>query len=248
MRSACFLTISLALHLTVLVYFGVGDKRHSLAPIAVTILPIEADVDQENSPTGNGNSRARNGNPEIRKIVTQTVPLEQRPFENEKVNEALTHPSPVEVRAKSAETSVVHAVANTVKEISPTPIGSGSTNGHGNGDGISGNGAANGVGQRVAARAAITAPARYSNTPKPAYPDSARREGREGRVLLRVLIDEQGETKTVEVSRSSGSDALDRAAASVIRRWRFHPARSGEQAIESWVTVPIDFRLDDTRD
>jgi len=93
----------------------------------------------------------------------------------------------------------------------------------------------------------MSAPARYSDTPKPAYPESARREGREGRVLLRVLIDDQGETKAVEVSRSSGSDALDQAATSAIKRWRFHPARSGDQPIESWVSVPIEFRLTDAK-
>ena len=66
-------------------------------------------------------------------------------------------------------------------------------------------------------------------------------------MLLRVLIDDQGETKAVEVSRSSGSDALDHAASSAIKRWRFHPARSGDQPIESWVNVPIDFRLSETK-
>lgn len=93
----------------------------------------------------------------------------------------------------------------------------------------------------------MSSPARYGDTPKPAYPESARREGSEGRVLLRVLIDDQGEAKAVEVSRSSGSDALDQAATSAIKRWRFHPARSGDQPIESWVSIPIDFRLTDAK-
>jgi periplasmic protein TonB len=87
--------------------------------------------------------------------------------------------------------------------------------------------------------------ASYRDTPRPEYPDSARREGREGRVLLRVLIDDQGRTKAVEINTSSGSSILDRAAAEAIRRWSFHPARYGEQPVESWLRIPIEFRLAD---
>ena len=64
-------------------------------------------------------------------------------------------------------------------------------------------------------------------------------------MLLRVLVDDQGFSKQVEVNRSSGSDTLDRAAAEAIKRWRFYPARYGDKPIESWLRVPIEFRLDD---
>jgi TonB family protein len=67
--------------------------------------------------------------------------------------------------------------------------------------------------------------ARYLDTPKPSYPEIARRKGREGRVLLRVLVDDQGRTKTVEINSSSGNEALDRAAAEAVKRWHFQPAR-----------------------
>src|SRR6185503_6865499 len=60
--------------------------------------------------------------------------------------------------------------------------------------------------------------ARVRDTPRPEYPENARREGREGRVLLRVLVDDQGRSKKVEINSSSGSEALDRAAAEAIKR------------------------------
>ena len=87
----------------------------------------------------------------------------------------------------------------------------------------------------------------YAYSPKPEYPDSARREGKEGRVVLRVLVDEEGKSKSVEVNDSSGSETLDRAAAEVIKRWRFSPARYGNKSVESWVKIPIDFRLTDAK-
>ena len=62
-------------------------------------------------------------------------------------------------------------------------------------------------------------------------------------MLLRVLIDDQGRAKKVEVNTSSGSELLDRAAAEAIKRWRFHPARYGDKPVESWIRIPIEFRL-----
>ena len=53
--------------------------------------------------------------------------------------------------------------------------------------------------------------------------------------------------KLVEINRSSGSEALDRAATEAIKHWRFHPARSGDKPVESWVSIPIEFRLEDLR-
>jgi protein TonB len=61
--------------------------------------------------------------------------------------------------------------------------------------------------------------------------------------LLRVLVDQEGKAKIVEISSSSGSETLDRAAAQTIKRWRFFPARFGGKPVEHWVRFPIDFRL-----
>lgn len=89
--------------------------------------------------------------------------------------------------------------------------------------------------------------AAYRTTTKPDYPERARREGKEGRVLLHVLVDEEGRSKIVAVDTSSGSDVLDQAAREAIKKWRFSPARQGEKAVESWVKIPIDFRLTEAR-
>jgi TonB family protein len=121
------------------------------------------------------------------------------------------------------------------------------TGGDGNGFGSPGTGSGLGIGNGTGSSGSgiPLTQARYRNTPKPNYPENARREGREGSVLLRVLVDEQGRSRKVEIHSSSGSDALDRAAADAIKRWRFHPARYGEQPVESWLRIPIEFRLAD---
>ena len=130
-------------------------------------------------------------------------------------------------------------------------FGVGDGGGFGRGSGGTGNSAAGsgaGSGRRIGNGNGQYTRARTSDAPKPKYPDTARRNGKEGRVLLRVLVNEEGRSAAVEVNRSSGIEALDQAAVEAIKRWRFTPARLGDSPIESWVRIPIDFRLNDTQD
>lgn len=244
MRWARFFIISLTLHVAALVYFIAFYQWQPARPIAVTILPIEPEVDIVRNYGGNGSGEERNQQPAHR-TIKRSPQTEQRLPDTDRVSEPLAHPSAIEVSAQASEANMVHTTSTAGAEVASPAPGSGAAGNSGSGS--PGSGSGSGPGRGSSPRAVITAPARYSDTPKPAYPESARREGREGRVLLRVLIDDQGEAKTVEVSRSSGSDALDQAATNAIKRWRFHPARAGDQPIESWVSVPIDFRLTDAK-
>jgi protein TonB len=81
------------------------------------------------------------------------------------------------------------------------------------------------------------------NNPKPPYPLAARRRGLEGRVLLAARVSTDGVCAEVRLRQSSGHALLDEAALTTVRRWRFVPARRGETPVESWVNVPISFRL-----
>ena len=83
----------------------------------------------------------------------------------------------------------------------------------------------------------------YLNNPAPTYPALSRRSGEQGRVLLRVFVDEIGAAKTVEISQSSGFPRLDTAAAEAVRQWRFIAAHRGDESIAAWVLVPIHFNL-----
>lgn len=83
----------------------------------------------------------------------------------------------------------------------------------------------------------------YLDNPKPLYPHASRRLGEEGKVVLRVFVSAEGEAKRVEVKHSSGFQRLDQAAEEAVARWRFVPARRGEQAVTAWVMVPIVFSL-----
>ena len=120
---------------------------------------------------------------------------------------------------------------------SAAPAGGGASDGvaalsgGGGGDGSGGDGSG---GTRVA----------YGTNPLPPYPLIARRLGKEGVVLLEVLVAPDGHAADVRVLRSSGFAPLDDSAVTTVReRWRFIPQRRGGVPVESRVTVPIRFRL-----
>lgn len=86
--------------------------------------------------------------------------------------------------------------------------------------------------------------AAYLNNPAPAYPALSRRLGEEGRVLLRVQVMEDGSAGSVELQTGSGSSRLDQAALEAVKKWRFVPAKRGEQAVSASVVVPVRFSIE----
>jgi len=85
--------------------------------------------------------------------------------------------------------------------------------------------------------------AAYLNNPSPSYPLMARRMQQQGQVLLDVYILPNGTVGDLKVKRSSGFTVLDDAAVESVRKWRFVPAKRGNEAIAYWYTVPVDFSL-----
>ncbi len=87
--------------------------------------------------------------------------------------------------------------------------------------------------------------AAYLQNPAPVFPPLSRRQGEQGKVLLRVKVSAEGHPVAVDLEKSSNFVRLDEAARLAVSRWRFVPARRGEQAVEGSVIVPIVFRLED---
>ncbi len=83
--------------------------------------------------------------------------------------------------------------------------------------------------------------------PAPIYPDIARQNGWQGRVVLRVLVTAEGRVGAISVHKTSGHAELDLAALDVVRRdWRFHPGLRGGIPFASEIGVPVEFKLRST--
>ncbi len=73
------------------------------------------------------------------------------------------------------------------------------------------------------------------------YPPLLRDAGIGGVVLLHLHLDETGRVTNVLVFRSSGHQALDRAALQVVPDLRFSPAMNREEAVAVWIVIPMRF-------
>lgn len=77
----------------------------------------------------------------------------------------------------------------------------------------------------------------------PVYPPASRRMDEHGVVRLRVLVDERGRPREVQVAQSSGFERLDEAAITAVRRWQFSPAMQESRAVSTWTQVKVIFQL-----
>lgn len=84
----------------------------------------------------------------------------------------------------------------------------------------------------------------YLNNPSPAYPPLSKRKKEQGTVLLKVLVNQDGNAESISLINSSGFERLDQAALETVRRWRFVPAKKNNVAISGYAIVPIEFSLD----
>jgi protein TonB len=68
-------------------------------------------------------------------------------------------------------------------------------------------------------------------------------QGTQGKLVVRVQVLANGLPGEMLLKQSSGNAILDKDARETLARWRFSPARKGGQAVDSWVDVPVIYRL-----
>jgi TonB family protein len=83
---------------------------------------------------------------------------------------------------------------------------------------------------------------RFLRREMPIYPIMARRLGREGKVVLRLTIDEKGNLLNVEVLKGAGY-GLTEAAVEAVRRSKFLPAKKEGKPVSSRAILPVRFTL-----
>ena len=265
-----FLSISLGFHLLVLSIFSIfspNSKSHSLPAfnIEVSLLPL---MKEEREPLRKVENRykvrseerealktvekkqmeIRSESPatshEEKKIsqvekVEVTLPKQEQepvttpPVQSEVKIVSIGEPKPspsnnekIEIGSKKEERVVLASLGNPVSSVNPSEK------------------------PRVAMKSPslseseiVFAQPRYSENPKPLYPQEARKKGYEGEVLLRVEVLSNGRVGEIEVRRSSGHEVLDRSAITTVKQWKFVPAKKGETQVPVWVNIPVAFQL-----
>ena len=148
---------------------------------------------------------------------------------------------PVPATVKSAQSaSSVTALNKT--QINLTPV-------HSNED-SSGNKLSNPIHQdsgtgHIMALGEVGSP-RFIHRELPKYPFMARKLGKEGKVILRLTLDAQGQLQAVETVEANGFGFAE-AASAAIRMSTYSPAVKNGRAVSSQVLVPVKFVLQESQ-
>lgn len=88
-----------------------------------------------------------------------------------------------------------------------------------------------------------TANADYLETAPGDYPPLARQMNLEGTVRVRVRVGTDGKPLEARALPAPGMGVFNRAAERTVMRYRFVPARRGQQAVEDVIVIPVVFQL-----
>jgi protein TonB len=90
--------------------------------------------------------------------------------------------------------------------------------------------------------AEVVSEAKFRMPPQsPVYPRLALRRRQQGEAWVKALVNAEGETQNVVLSRSSGFDSLDRSALAAVSKWLFAAAQVNGRPVTAWVEVPVSF-------
>lgn len=222
--------------------FFMGEAKPAFPPPS----PIEIEIEPSRLlDTGSGTLNLASGSPfpgpkTVKRKIRFTAGRRPRKADSPKVEEArVAAPAPVPpgtyppaAPGEAVDTSVAVPVSDGGQS-----EGAGSGGGGAGGSGT-GNSPGDGIGTTGYTGAG------YRSGALPPYPGAARRAGREGLVLLRVLVATNGSVASVTVRETSGYDDFDSVAVRAVRKWRFSPARRAGQPVASFHDVRVRFRLE----
>jgi len=78
------------------------------------------------------------------------------------------------------------------------------------------------------------------------YPQSAKENKLEGKVIIKAIIDEKGNVSSTEVVQSLSKE-YDNAAALAIKKTKFTPGIKDGKKVSAEITIPIMFKLSDKK-
>ncbi|WP_051202062.1 energy transducer TonB [Ferrimonas senticii] len=99
------------------------------------------------------------------------------------------------------------------------------------------------LGQQLASLSEVDQPPKLLKYLPPKMPMKARNAGVTGKVMLRLVVSEQGEVVEATVQQAEPAGYFEQAALDAAKRWQFKPALIAQQAVAVFVDVPINFEL-----
>jgi TonB family protein len=78
---------------------------------------------------------------------------------------------------------------------------------------------------------------------KPVYPKEAKMQDIQGKVFLKLLIDEKGNVAKAKVEKGVNA-LLDKSALTAAKKAKFSPAMVKDKPVKVWVVLPVSYKLD----
>jgi TonB family protein len=79
--------------------------------------------------------------------------------------------------------------------------------------------------------------------PDPVYPDTAKKDGIEGNIVLKFVVDERGIVYNPEVLEADPNGVFEESALSAITKFKFIPAKRNNVPVKSTVYLPIKYEI-----
>jgi periplasmic protein TonB len=204
----------------------------------------------KNAPTGKAVAPAPTAVPARYEPHKQMPPAKPQavPVPKQKANAPQTPiRSPVDRGADASATAKGQAMAASAQAQAggtSSGVGKGNAIDKASGAGGTGSGGSGGANRPVDGVFGAQGGPSYLHKVLPVYPRFAQRIGKEGTVLLRLTLDEDGILKAVEIVEKAGH-GFDEAAVAAVRASRFRPAIHHGAYVACRAMLPVRFELKD---
>ncbi len=78
--------------------------------------------------------------------------------------------------------------------------------------------------------------------PMPEYSDKGRKERKQGFVVIKMIVGDDGLPRDIKVDHSLSPD-LDQSAVNCVKKWKFSPANKEGEPVAVEMTVEVSFHL-----
>lgn len=82
-----------------------------------------------------------------------------------------------------------------------------------------------------------------THQPQPKLPPRIVQKQIEGKVLLRLLVDEDGRVERIRVMQAEPQGLFEESVKEAARQWRYQPAQYKGKPVKTWIEVPMNFKL-----
>lgn len=229
--------------LALMIFLGVREIIKPKPPAAVTTLDVK--IDPYKGPKAPDLAHGGGGSPDKMEAIKGKIP--PRAPQAIDVPKVITPPTPTidvqkDIVIPDNPTLPNFGVSNSANvKLASAGDGSGMGLGNGKGNGY-GPGAGGNIGGGVMNVGGGVSDPVLIFQPEAEFSDEARRAKYQGIVVISMIVDAQGNTQNVHVTRSLGM-GLDEEAVKAVKLYKFKPSMFHGKAVAVYESVEVNFRL-----